>query len=250
MNLHRNAPSILATVLSLALAACGAQPASAPSSPVAPADGSAGSDSGSGSERAQSPGSAPASADPASADATPPTSSAPAQAATMSTEIPQGFSSYASESIGDNKRCVAGAATDEDGMNQRPVAYLAQASGKPIWTRTLDLPSDTYQSRATHCLRHGDSLYVLLQSDTQPQQSLSQTLLRVIKLDLADGAVQAGGDVAVPGAKGAYSAQVEEGGKNLRWENGGVVVAGQYFSLDAPDQRNPFTAALKPDLSH
>lgn len=236
MILHRNAPSLLAIALSLALAACGPQQASAPSSPVAPADGAAGSESA-------------AAAPAASAAAAPPASSAPDQAAPMSTEIPQGFSSYASESIGDNKRCVAGAATDEDGMNQRPVAYLAQASGKPIWTRTLDLPADTYQSRATHCLREGDSLYVLLQSDTQPGQSLSQTLLRVVKLDLADGAVRAGGDVAVADVKGAYSALVEEGAKNLRWDNGAVIVAGQYFLLDAPEQRTAFTVALKPDLS-
>jgi len=229
MNPHRNALPILAAALASALAACGPQPASAPSSPVAraetaPAERAAGSDP-----------SAP--------------SSTPAQAAPMTVEIPQGFSSYASESIGDNKQCVVGAATDEDGMNQRPVAYLAQASGKPIWVRALDLPSDTYQSRATHCLRQGDALYVLLQSDTQPEQSLSQTLLRMVKLGIADGAVQAGGDVAVPGAKGAYSAWVEEGAGHLRWDNGGVVVAGQYVALDAPEQRNAFTAALKPDLS-
>ena len=53
----------------------------------------------------------------------------------------------------------------------------------------------------------------------------------------------------VPGAKGAYSAWVEEGASHLRWDNGGVVVAGQYAALDAPEQRNAFTAALKPDLN-
>lgn len=231
MTLQRNAPSILAAVLSLALAACGQQQAGAPSSPVAQPDASAGS-----------AGSEPSAAAPA-APAAPSQQSAP-----MSTEIPQGFSSYASESIGDNQRCIAGAATDEDGMNQRPVAYLAHASDKPIWVRVLDLPSDTYQSRATHCLRQGDALYVLLQSDTQPEQSLSQTLLRVVKLNLADGAVQAGADVVVPGAKGAYSALVDEGAKNLRWDNG-VVVSGHSFQLDAPDQRSDFTVTLKPDLS-
>lgn len=232
-----NVPSILAAVLSLALVACGRQ-ASAPSSPVAPADRAAASSA------ANSDAAGTVRADPAA----PPASSTPVQAAPMTSEIPQGFSSYASESIGDNTLCVAGAASDEDGMNQRPVAYLAQASGKPIWTRTLDLPSDTYQSRATHCLRQGDALYVLLQSDTQPAQSLSQTLLRVVKLGLADGAVQAGADVVVPGAKGAYSALAQEGAGHLRWDNGRIVVSGQYFELDAPDQRRDFTATLTPDL--
>ncbi|WP_168356369.1 hypothetical protein [Lysobacter enzymogenes] len=233
MNTYRTFPLIVATVLSLALSACERPSADAPASPMAQAGGTADSE----------PAAPAAPAPPA------PTATAPASTAPMSTEIPQGFSSYASESIGDNKQCVAGTATDEDGMNQRPVAYLAQASGKPIWTRVLDLPSDTYQSRATHCLRQGDALYVLLQSDTQAEQSLSQTLLRVVKLNLADGAVQAAGDVVVPGAKGAYSALAEEGAKHLRWDNGNVVVSGQYFQLDAPDQRSDFTATLKPDLS-
>lgn len=237
MNLQRNAPSLLAIVLSLALAGCGQQQAGAPSSPVAQPDGSAGSTS-----------TPAASAAPADAATTAP-SSPQTQPAPMNTDIPQGFSSYASEAIGDNQRCIAGAATDEDGMNQRPVAYLAQASGKPIWTRTLDLPADTYQSRATHCLRQGDALYVLLQSDTQPAQALSQTLLRVVKLNLADGAVQAGADVAVGAGEGAFSASVAEGADHLRWHNGGVVVSGEYFALDAPEQRKDFSAALKADLS-
>lgn len=234
MNLQRNAPSILATVLALALAGCAQQQASAPASPLAHADGAAGSDS------AAAAGPAPgATAAPSAAQSVAP----------IGTQIPRGFSSYASESTGDNRRCVAGAASDEDGMNQRPVVYLAQASGKPIWVHTLALPADTYQSRATHCLRQGDALYVLLQSDTQPAQTLSQTRLRVVKLDLAAGAMQAGADVVVADAQGAYSAQVDEGADRLRWENGGVVVSGRYFPLDAPDQRKEFATALKADLS-
>ncbi|MEH6420838.1 hypothetical protein [Pseudomonas sp. CGJS7] len=175
-------------------------------------------------------------------------SAAAAPSAPVSAEIPRGFSSYASESIGDNKQCVAGASLDDDGMNQRPVAYVAQTSGKPIWAKTLDLPAETYQSRATHCLRQGDTVYVLLQSDTQPQQTLSQTSLKVIKLSLADGAVQGSGDIAVPGAQGAYSAWVEEGAQHMSWQDGGLRIVGQYFALDAPDQRSAFQVALKPEL--
>lgn len=178
----------------------------------------------------------------------PATPAASASGAATETVIPAGFSSYASESIGDGRQCVVGAAVDEDGMNQKPVVYIEQTSGKPVWTRTLELPKDTYQSRATHCLHQEDALYVLLQSDTQPQQSLSQTLLRVVELDAGNGAVRGGGDVAVPGAQGAYSAVVAEGAQHLRWDDGQLIVAGQYFLLDAPDQRIDFQATFKADL--
>ncbi|WP_157476814.1 hypothetical protein [Lysobacter sp. Root690] len=173
---------------------------------------------------------------------------ASASGAATETVIPAGFSSYASESIGDGRQCVVGAAVDQDGMNQKPVVYIEQTSGKPVWTRTLELPKDTYQSRATHCLHLDDALYVLLQSDTQPQQSLSQTLLRVVKLDAGNGAVRGGGDVEVPGAQDAYSAVVAEGAQHLRWSDDQLIVAGQYFLLDTPDQRIDFQAQLKADL--
>jgi hypothetical protein len=232
MTTNRYAPLIAVCALSLALAACQKQGAAPDAAPAAPA--------------------AAASASPAAAPATAPAASTPAptDTAPMTTEIPQGFSSYASESIGDGKQCVAGATRDEDGMNQRPVAYVAQTSGKPVWTKSLDLPADTYQSRATHCVREGDAVYVLLQSDTQPEQTLSQTLLKVVKLSLDNGAVQASGDVAVPGAQGAYSAFVEEGAQHLRWDNGALQVTGQYFSLGDPDKRSDFHATLKADLTH
>lgn len=184
-------------------------------------------------------------AQPAASDAA--TASTPAAA--TETVIPAGFSSYASESIGASRQCVVGAAVDEDGMNQKPVVYVEQITGKPVWARTLDVPAATYQSRATHCVGDGDALYVLLQSDTQPQQTLSQTLLRVVKLDAGNGAVRGAGDVAVPGVQGAYSAVVGEGPQHLRWSEDHLSVSGQYFLLDKPDQRSDFQALLKADLS-
>ena len=89
-------------------------------------------------------------------------------------ELPDHFMPYASESIGDGKLCIVGAATDEDGMDQKPVAYMAGSQIKQaIWIAPLDLPPNTFQSRATHCNRHGEALFVLLQSDTQPERALS-----------------------------------------------------------------------------
>lgn len=223
MNKHRRMSLVVLCGVSLALAACESSTHgdAAPAAPTPPA----------------------AAAPAASASA-----SASASGAATETVIPAGFSSYASESIGDGRQCVVGAAVDEDGMNSKPVVYIEQTSGKPVWTRTLALPADTYQSRATHCLHQDDALYVLLQSDTQPQQSLSQTLLRVVKLDAGNGALRGAGDVAVPGVQGAYSAVVAEGAQHLRWSDGQLIVAGQYFLLDAPDHRTDFQAQLKADL--
>lgn len=221
MTMNRYAPLIVVCALSSIAAGC--KPATDPSAPAQTDEATVATASA---------------AIPASTDT-----------AAMTTDIPQGFSSYASESIGDGKQCVAGATRDEDGMNQRPVAYLAQTSGKPIWTRSLDLPADTYQSRATHCVLGGDSIYVLLQSDTQPAQTTSQTLLKVVRLGLSDGAVRGSGDVVVDGVDGAYSAFADEGAQRLRWENDGVHVSGEYFRLDDPDRRIAFQATLKSDLS-
>lgn len=217
MNKHHRISLIVVCGVSLALAAC----------------------------ESSSHGDAAPAAPTSSATAAP---AASASAAATETVIPAGFSSYASESIGDGRQCVVGAAVDEDGLNQKPVVYIEQTSGKPVWTRVLELPKDTYQSRATHCLHQDNALYVLLQSDTQPQQSLSQTLLRVVELDAGNGALRGGADVTVSGVQGAYSALVGEGAQHLRWSDGQLVVAGQYFLLDAPDQRTDFQAQLKADL--
>lgn len=228
MNKHFRMSPIVACALALSLAGCGSQngPASAPAATAA-------------ADAAMAP--PPVASDAASAN-TP--------AAATETVIPAGFSSYASESIGAGRQCVVGATVDEDGMNQKPVVYVEQINGKPVWSRSLDLPADTQQSRATHCVAEGDALYVLLQSDTQPQQqALSQTLLRVVKLDAGNGAVRGAGDVAVAGAQGAYSAVVGEGAQHLRWIDDRLSVSGQYFLLDQPDRRSDFRALLKSDLS-
>ncbi len=236
------APAI-ACALALAVAACDARspsqaepvaaPAAAPASaPAAPATG---------------PGTGPASA-PASAPA--PTSELAAQPlpagehGVLAHEVPAGFSSYASQALAGNRRCVAGAVTDEDGMNQRPVVYVEHSSGKPIWVRTLALPEGMHAGRITHCLARGDAVYALMQYDTQAAQSLSQTLLRVVRLASADGAVRGAADVQVPGATGAYSVLLGEGERAVRWDGDALSLSGQYFTLDAPDQRRDFQLSL------
>jgi hypothetical protein len=161
--------------------------------------------------------------------------------------VPQGFSSYATEPLGDGRHCVVGAVADEDGMNQKPFVYLEDTNAnRVLWTRPLDLPANTYQGRATHCLRKGANVYVLLQVDTQPAQMLSQTLLRVVELDLAKGSINGSHDVAVSGVTDAYSAWVDKGEDAFRLaDKNGLTVQGEYFRLADPDKHLPFKAVVR-----
>lgn len=161
------------------------------------------------------------------------------------TVVPQGFSSYASESLGDSRHCVAGAVSDEDGMNQKPLVYVEDtAANRVLWSKPLKLPVNTYQGRATHCLRKGGTLYVLLQSDTQSTPATSQTLLQLVELDMANGTVTDTRDIAVPGVAGAYSAWVDKGVDGMHPAAKGLTIAGEYYRLADPDQHLPFQVTL------
>ncbi|WP_363797285.1 hypothetical protein ABU614_18955 [Lysobacter firmicutimachus] len=225
MKIDSLVPLLALAALGWALTACAAEPAGERAAAVSAA-----------SQAAQSPDAAAARTEPAVA--------MPATAA----EIPAGFSSYASESIGGNRQCVVGAATDEDGMNPRPVVYLAETSGRPVWVRSLDLPADMHQSRATHCVGEGGALYVLLQSDTQAPQSLSQTVLHALKLDARSGATLAQAPLSVPGASGAVSAWVGEDPAGFAWRDAGLTVSGQYAHGEDRDRPQPFRLRVNGDL--
>jgi len=160
--------------------------------------------------------------------------------------VPQGFSSYAAEPAGDNKQCVVGAVADADGMNQKPFVYVEDTvANRVLWTRPLELPSNTFQGRATHCLHKGGTVYVLLQADTQAAQSLSQTQLRVIELDAATGSVTGNREVPMPGAAEATSAWVDKGEDAFRLAGkNGLAISGEYFRLADPDKHLTFTVTL------
>jgi hypothetical protein len=161
-------------------------------------------------------------------------------------KMPENFMPYASEPIGDAKLCTVGAATDDDGLNQKPVVYMADAASKRvIWVARLDVPPNTYQSRATHCNRFGNAVFVLLQSDTQSEQTLSQTLLRAVKLDAVTGAVQTQHDVQVPTA---YTAWAEEGADHFQWQAQSLIVSGDYRVKADQDHPTPFTVRLNNNL--
>jgi hypothetical protein len=157
-------------------------------------------------------------------------------------KLPVNFTSYASESIGRNVLCHVGAVTGDDGMEQKPVVYAENEKDKKIlWVKRLQLPPNTFQSRATHCAGSGDAAFVLLQSDTQSEQTLSQTLLRVVKLNADTGALITQQDLNVPKA---YTAWVAEGADRFKWQGNALVIAGNYRTSSDDANQPEFTAHL------
>lgn len=159
--------------------------------------------------------------------------------------VPGGFSKYAAGPSGAQEQCVAGAIVDADGLNQKPVVFMAGKTSVDVrWSTILPLPPHAFQARATHCLGTGDAVYVLVQADTQPEQTFSQTLLRAVKVAPGSGEVIAEAEVQPSGVDGAYSAWVEAGGKNFRMQNGKVLISGKYYLLSRPEDRRNFQAEL------
>jgi hypothetical protein len=182
----------------------------------------------------------------------PPTLAPSAQAVATAPEnrsaalIPDNFSSYASEPAGNGGHCVVGSKTDKDGMNQRPVAYVTNGESKKAqWVEQLRLPTNTFQSRVTHCVWSGSTLFVLFQSDTQPEQTFSQTLLRVIKLDPITGEVQAKRDIQVAET---FSTWVERGSSHFQWKNSTLTVSGPDLSRTPPRMQTTFTMRMDEEL--
>lgn len=162
-------------------------------------------------------------------------------------QLPANFMSYASQAIGGGKLCVVGAVTDDDGLNEKPIVYMTDAKSKRIvWLDRLQLSPDTYQTRATHCTGMGAALVVLLQSDTQSQQTLSQTLLRVVRLDAATGGVQMQQALDVPGA---YTAWVDEGASHFQWIGSELMVSAAYRRNSSDDPRVSIILRLNSDLT-
>ena len=106
-----------------------------------------------------------------------------------SNDLPDDFKLYQSVVFGD-RRCAVEAVTDEDGLHQRPYVCVSDSSTSRIsWIRRLGYPTEFYQGRATHCLAHKGSPYVILQADTDSHQATNQTVVSVVKLDIGSGDV-------------------------------------------------------------
>jgi hypothetical protein len=128
--------------------------------------------------------------------------------------LPSNVNLYAKPGIGEGQQCLVGVQTDDDGMNEKPVAYLRKSSTIVIWHASLPLLPHTYQARATHRVGTPTTLYVLVQGDTQPEQPLSQTLLEIVALNRATGAVTATKAIEPPYAADANTAWVDNGDKH------------------------------------
>lgn len=161
-------------------------------------------------------------------------------------KMPANFSAYASEPIGNGEFCVVGASTDDDGMNQKPIAYVTGTDEHPIWVTQLDLPAYTYQGRATHCSRSDGALLVLAQFDTQAAQTMSQTILRVVKLDATTGIVRKKHDLDMPGA---YTTWVNGGSSHFEWNAHVLTVSGNYRTDSDSEHSMPFVVHLDSNLN-
>ncbi len=140
--------------------------------------------------------------------------------------LPKNFMSYASKPTDIGKTCIVGVVTNDDGVDQKPVVYAEAAKSKRIvWLDHLALPAQSFQSRATHCTNSSDSFFVLLQADTQREQTLSQTLLQVVKIRADTGEVLARQDVVVPDA---FTTWVDEGSANFRLKDGMLRISGNF----------------------
>lgn len=93
---------------------------------------------------------------------------------------------------------------------------------------------------ATHCVAFGRSLFVLVQTDTHQQTSLTQTLLSVVRLSSAEGVIETR-DEELPGVEEAYSAWVEKGSQGFQEVAGQLKITGQYRLMDDSNKRIPFT---------
>ncbi|WP_426287826.1 hypothetical protein [Luteibacter sp. E-22] len=154
------------------------------------------------------------------------------------------FSRYRTISV-DGGTCSVGAGGDEDGLNRHPyVEWKDARKYYQRWLKKLDIPSGFYEGRATHCLRERESIFVLLQLDTHSQRSMSQGVLHLVKLRVADGFVESDTEILVPGVRGTYSAWVEKDLSNLREREGEIVVVGKYRYLDAEEDIS-FSVMLK-----
>ncbi|NII06027.1 hypothetical protein [Luteibacter anthropi] len=161
-------------------------------------------------------------------------------------KMPAHFQSYSMTDIGNKLRCIVGNTTQE-GLNGRAFVYLIDLTTHEIrWVTKIPLRPNDYQNRATHCLAGDKKVYALIQTDTSSFQATSQTFVDVVTLDEATGQIESTENVIAKEAGRRPSTWVDGGPENFRRENGKIVVTGQYFNLDNPEVRKPFTASPAP----
>lgn len=142
---------------------------------------------------------------------------------------------YQSTTFG-KRACVVGALADEDGLYQSPYVYVTSASTDRVdWMRRLPYPAEFYQSRATHCLAHGDYVYVLLQVDTDSHQATNQTIVSVVKLDARSGRLVTAREVAIDGVGRGASRWLNRSEDVFQVEGNSIRVSGRYRNMDSDE---------------
>lgn len=158
------------------------------------------------------------------------------------TQSPSDVIAYGKASLGDGE-CVAGAQMDDLGR-QKAVVSRVRRDGTRQWSVAIPHEPDFHQSRATHCACTGDACYVAVATDTQPAQSLSQTLLSVARLDPRTGNVVATRAVnRLPNAGTLHSASIAQGASNFAIRGAAIEIQGQWQPR-ADAQRRPFRLSL------
>lgn len=173
--------------------------------------------------------------------------------ASKAAKVPANFEQYATTDVGSGLSCVVGAITNKaGGSDERAYVYLEESQSHQVrWMTPIPVRPGWYQNRASHCLAAGDSIYALVQSDTNAVPVLSQTLISIVTLNQANGHMETNDVVKVPDLKGAHTVFVYDGAESFRLEDGKIVVAGEWATKgDAADTRTPFKTSVPVAISH
>lgn len=168
-------------------------------------------------------------------------------------KVPANFEQYATTDIGSGLSCVVGAAVNKgESSDERAYVYLEEsASHKIRWITPIPVRPGWYQNRASHCVAAGDSIYALVQSDTNAVPVLSQTLISIATLNQASGHMQTNDIVKVSDLKGAHTVFVYDGAENFLFQDGKIVVTGEWATKgDAADTRTPFKTSVPVAISN
>lgn len=139
--------------------------------------------------------------------------------------LPRNVTIYATRDIGGGQQCLVGE-SDKEGMNEKPVVYLASAEGGFAWHAQIRILKGAYQGRVTHCVASATSLYVLVQIDTDSSQNLNRTLLQVVELNRKSGAVVASKYIDVANVSADHTSWVDEDGTNFQLKGNRLVIRG------------------------
>lgn len=148
--------------------------------------------------------------------------------------LPDAFAEIGRTEVAGGGICVVGSLLSEDGDARAWVHMLDAGRGALRWSTPIALQGDYFQNRATHCLCRDDLCRVLVATDTQSSQSLSQTLLSITTLSLVDGRFVSSTPItSVPGAPGNASVWVEPGEANFAWNGDSLMIRGRYRVPDS-----------------